>query len=116
LVPALAFTYRLTENSPLPPEPIKPPVQTPPTAEQQARADFDARVDALLAGQNADPFGVLGPHPMQTRQKSAPKDFLRRRGRRISRQRRSREVTKFKDAHTTAKLLRFLILTRFLFF
>ena len=50
----------------MPPEPIKPPVQTPPTAEQQARADFDARVDALLAGQNADPFGVLGPHPIAT--------------------------------------------------
>src|SRR5882672_10704584 len=48
---ALAFTYRLTENSPLPPESIKPPVQTPLTAEQKARADFDARVNALLAGQ-----------------------------------------------------------------
>jgi len=32
--------------------------------EERARAEFDTRVDALLAGQNADPFGILGPHPV----------------------------------------------------
>jgi len=34
------------------------------SAEERARAEFDAKVDALLAGKNADPFGILGPHPL----------------------------------------------------
>jgi 1,4-alpha-glucan branching enzyme len=33
------------------------------SAEERARAEFDAKVDALVAGKNADPFGILGPHP-----------------------------------------------------
>ena len=32
------------------------------SAELQARADFDRRANALLAGRNTDPFGILGPH------------------------------------------------------
>jgi 1,4-alpha-glucan branching enzyme len=37
---------------------------SPPTAEQQARAELDGRINALLGGRNADPFGLLGPHPV----------------------------------------------------
>jgi 1,4-alpha-glucan branching enzyme len=33
-------------------------------AERQEQAEFAARVNALLAGRNADPFGLLGPHPV----------------------------------------------------
>jgi len=32
--------------------------------DRKERAEFDARANALLAGQNADPFGILGPHPV----------------------------------------------------
>src|SRR5258708_23167548 len=34
------------------------------TKQQPPLPEFDARVNSLLAGQNADPFGILGPHPV----------------------------------------------------
>ncbi len=34
------------------------------TPEERAAAEFNARIDSLLAGTNADPFGILGPHPV----------------------------------------------------
>jgi 1,4-alpha-glucan branching enzyme len=58
----LAFPPRLTQNSALAPESAKSAATSANSAELQARADFDARADALLAGHNADPFGILGPH------------------------------------------------------
>jgi 1,4-alpha-glucan branching enzyme len=42
----------------LPPSAKKPP----------ARDDFNRRIDALLAARNADPFGILGPHPIDSPQ------------------------------------------------
>ncbi|HEY1422305.1 MAG TPA: 1,4-alpha-glucan branching enzyme, partial [Candidatus Acidoferrum sp.] len=48
----------------MPPESAKPTAASSTLAELQARAEFDARVKSLLAGTNADPFGVLGPHPV----------------------------------------------------
>ena len=30
--------------------------------------DFNTRINALLAGRNADPFGVLGPHPLDSKE------------------------------------------------
>ena len=48
----------------MPPENPKPSPSRVLSAEEFARAEFDAKVDALLAGKNADPFGILGPHPL----------------------------------------------------
>jgi len=48
----------------LPPENIKASASPSPAADRKERAEFDARANALLAGQNADPFGILGPHPV----------------------------------------------------
>ena len=33
-------------------------------AKTQPLSDFDLRANSLLAGMNADPFGILGPHPV----------------------------------------------------
>ena len=33
-------------------------------AERQGRADLEARINALVIGRYADPFGLLGPHPV----------------------------------------------------
>jgi 1,4-alpha-glucan branching enzyme len=60
----LAFARPLTENPTLPPENIKASASPSPAADRKERAEFDARANALLAGQNADPFGILGPHPV----------------------------------------------------
>jgi len=60
----LAFPRPLTENPTLPPENIKASASPSPAADRKERAEFDARANALLAGQNADPFGILGPHPV----------------------------------------------------
>jgi 1,4-alpha-glucan branching enzyme len=48
----------------LPPENIKASASPSPAVDRKERAEFDARANALLAGQNADPFGILGPHPV----------------------------------------------------
>jgi 1,4-alpha-glucan branching enzyme len=53
----------LPESSPLPPENLKPMTAAAASAARQARTDLDARINALLGGRNADPFGLLGPHP-----------------------------------------------------
>ena len=50
----------------MPSENAKPAPSAKPPAQKPPRSDFDARVDALLEGQNADPFGILGPHPVPT--------------------------------------------------
>jgi 1,4-alpha-glucan branching enzyme len=39
---------------------------TPSPAKPEAVDDFSARVSSLLAARNADPFGVLGPHPVDS--------------------------------------------------
>jgi len=48
----------------LPPENAKPLAAPSALPNRQPLSDFDARVNSLLAGQNADPFGILGPHPV----------------------------------------------------
>ena len=48
----------------MPPENIKASASPSPAVDRKERAEFDARANALLAGQNADPFGILGPHPV----------------------------------------------------
>jgi 1,4-alpha-glucan branching enzyme len=42
------------------------PDPNPSVAKPPIRDDFSARVDALLYARNADPFGLLGPHPVDT--------------------------------------------------
>jgi 1,4-alpha-glucan branching enzyme len=42
--------------------PDSTPLEPSPTAEEQLRA----RIDAVLAARNADPFGVLGPQPIES--------------------------------------------------
>src|SRR4029077_7079570 len=64
--PALAFARFLTENSPLSPESSKSPAASSSVAQRKAPSEFDARISALLAGQNSDPFGILGPHPVSS--------------------------------------------------
>jgi 1,4-alpha-glucan branching enzyme len=44
------------------------PELTPSPAKAAAVDDFSARVASLLAARNADPFGVLGPHPVESPQ------------------------------------------------
>jgi 1,4-alpha-glucan branching enzyme len=44
------------------------PELTPSPAKTAAVDDFSARVASLLAARNADPFGLLGPHPVETPQ------------------------------------------------
>jgi len=34
------------------------------SAQKQTEAELGARINALLVGRNADPFGLLGPHPI----------------------------------------------------
>jgi 1,4-alpha-glucan branching enzyme len=50
----------------LPPEHAKPPAASSGPTKSQPRSDFDDRAEALLAAVNADPFGILGPHPVST--------------------------------------------------
>src|SRR5205823_7402859 len=56
----------LTENSLLPRENYKPAPSPALAKEHGADAELNARIDSFLAGQNADPFGLLGPHPVST--------------------------------------------------
>jgi 1,4-alpha-glucan branching enzyme len=44
------------------------PELTPSPAKTAAVDEFSARVASLLAARNADPFGLLGPHPVETPQ------------------------------------------------
>jgi 1,4-alpha-glucan branching enzyme len=44
------------------------PELTPSPKKPPALDDFTARVSSLLAARNADPFGVLGPHPVDSPQ------------------------------------------------
>jgi len=42
------------------------PELTPSAPKRVVRDDFNKRMDALLAARNADPFGILGPHPVSS--------------------------------------------------
>jgi 1,4-alpha-glucan branching enzyme len=42
------------------------PEKTPFAPQSPPRSEFDRRVDSLLQARNADPFGILGPHPVDT--------------------------------------------------
>jgi len=42
------------------------PELTPSAPKRVVRHDFNKRMDALLAARNADPFGILGPHPVSS--------------------------------------------------
>ena len=44
------------------------PEPTSSTRKPAVRDDFNKRIDALLAAHNADPFGILGPHPADSPQ------------------------------------------------
>ena len=58
------------EQSPMPEE--KKPAPSPlasafaPAKDTQRDASLDAQIDAMLAGRHADPFALLGPHPVST--------------------------------------------------
>jgi 1,4-alpha-glucan branching enzyme len=41
------------------------PAPATPSPEARRLAQFNAQIDVLLAGRNADPFALLGPHPVQ---------------------------------------------------
>ncbi len=42
------------------------PKLTPSARKPAIRDEFNRRIDALLAARNADPFGILGPHPVES--------------------------------------------------
>jgi 1,4-alpha-glucan branching enzyme len=44
------------------------PDLTPSAPKSSAQSDLNARIASLLAARNADPFGVLGPHPVDSPQ------------------------------------------------
>ncbi|HKM66513.1 MAG TPA: 1,4-alpha-glucan branching protein GlgB [Candidatus Acidoferrum sp.] len=44
------------------------PEITPAAPKPVVLDDFNTRINALLAGRNADPFGVLGPHPLDSKE------------------------------------------------
>jgi len=44
------------------------PELTPSAKKPPVRDEFNRRIDALLAARNADPFGILGPHPVDSPQ------------------------------------------------
>ena len=44
------------------------PDLTPSAPQRVVRDDFNTRIDSLLAARNADPFGLLGPHPVDSPQ------------------------------------------------
>jgi 1,4-alpha-glucan branching enzyme len=48
----------------LPSENAKPAPSPKPSAQKSPLSEFDLRANSLLAGTNADPFGILGPHPV----------------------------------------------------
>ncbi len=60
----LAFPPLLTHNRPVPPENPKSRPASASAAPAKALSDLDIRANSLLAGTNADPFGILGPHPV----------------------------------------------------